>query len=64
MSGAQVWGLLILLTERLAVPWAVSPGWWRDSSLAILSPEVPGYTDLTLTVRGALSWEFYLYDLV
>ena len=44
MSGAQVWGLLILLTERLAVPWAVSPGWWRDSSLAILSPEVPGYT--------------------
>lgn len=26
--------------------------------------EVPGYTDLTLTVRGAPSWEFYLYDLV
>ena len=44
MSGAQVWGLLILLNERLAVPWAVSPGWWRDSSLPILSPEVPGYT--------------------
>ena len=22
----------------------VSPGWWRDSSLAILSLEVPGYT--------------------